>query len=199
MQREVMWAPREGPGLEHLRLTLRDGMAGADGVIIGLNDDQAFRVHYEIQCDAAWCVREVRVVVLGAGAPTLHLRADGRGHWTDDGGRAVPDLDGCIDVDLSATAFTNTLPIRRLGLRPGESADLSVVYIDVPALAVAPVRQRYGCLACGPDGGRYRYESLPYEILPEGFTDELLVDAEGLVIDYPKLFRRVWYEKPIRL
>jgi hypothetical protein len=67
-----------------------------------------------------------------------------------------------------------------------------VVYIEVPPLTVRAVRQRYTCLALGPEGGRYRYESLPYEILPQGFTDELLVDGDGLVISYPKLFRRVW-------
>ena len=34
---------------------------------------------------------------------------------------------------------------------------------------------------------RYRFE-----VLPRGFAAELLVDADGLVIDYPQLFRRVW-------
>ncbi len=192
MEREVMWVPREGPGLEHLRLSGDDGIVVADSVIIGLDDGHAFRVRYEIRCDAAWCVREVRVTGLDSGAPDLHLWADSRGHWTEGSGQALPALDGCIDVDLSATAFTNTLPIRRLGMRPGQSAELSVVYIEVPSLEVRPARQRYRCLALGSDGGRYRYESLPYELLPEGFTDELLVDADGLVIDYPKLFRRIW-------
>jgi hypothetical protein len=192
MEREVMWAPRDGPGLEHLRLSFDGEGVLADSVIVGLADDRTFRVRYEIRCDAAWCVREVRVLSLDGNSPALHLRADGQGHWIEGSGQALPALDGCIDVDLSATAFTNTLPIRRLGMQPGASAELSVVYIEVPSLEVSPVRQRYGCLALGPNCGRFRYESLPYEILPEGFTDELLVDADGLVIDYPKLFRRVW-------
>ncbi len=92
----------------------------------------------------------------------------------------------------TSTAFTNTLPIRRLGLQPGESAELSVAYIDVPTLGVTPARQRYGCLARSAEEGRYRYESLPSAALPGGFTDDLLVDADGLVVDYPKLFRRQW-------
>ena len=190
--REVMWEPREGPGLEHLRLTVQGDIVEADGVIIGVDDEQVFRVRYEIRCDADWRIREVRVTMLDTGAPVLHLRADAQGQWTTGDGHTIPTLGGCIDVDLSATAFTNTLPIRRLGLRPGESAELSVAYIDVPTLGVTPVRQRYECLARSSEGGRYRYESLPYAALPDGFTDDLLVDADGLVVEYPKLFRRRW-------
>jgi uncharacterized protein len=52
---------------------------------------------------------------------------------------------------------------------------------------VGPERQRYGCLEAQADGGLYRFEALP-----SGFTAELPVDAEGLVIDYPGLFRRAW-------
>jgi len=187
-----MWVPREGPGLEHLRLTVHARTSRADGVIIGLDGDRAFRAHYALRCDASWGVREVRVALLGATTPSLHVRADGQGHWTDAHGRPLPALQGCIDVDLAATAFTNTLPIRRLALPPGASVEVAVVYIDVPALAVSAVRQRYDCLARGPDGGRYRYESLPGALLPDGFTDELLVDADGLVITYPQLFQRIW-------
>jgi len=189
-----MWGPRDGPGLEHLRLSLDGEMVAADGVIIGVDDGHAFRARYEIRCDVAWRVREVRVTALGGSTPDLHLRADGHGRWTAGGGEPMPALDGCIDVDLSATAFTNTIPIRRLGLQRGASAELAVAYIVMPALDAMPVRQRYICLSRGPEGGRYRYESLPYEGLPGGFADELLVDADGLVIDYPKLFQRVWAE-----
>ncbi|HEX5502042.1 MAG TPA: putative glycolipid-binding domain-containing protein, partial [Thermomicrobiales bacterium] len=109
------------------------------------------------------------------------------GHWTAADGATPPDLAGCLDVDIRVTPFTNTLPIRRLGLRPGESAELAVAYLALPALAVTRERQRYTCLAAGPDGGLYRYESLP-----GGFRADLSVDADGLVLDYPGLFRRVW-------
>jgi hypothetical protein len=90
-------------------------------------------------------------------------------------------------IDISATPFTNTLPIRRLGLKPGESEQLAVTYVRVPELLVGPEWQRYGCLEARAEGGLYRFEALP-----AGFTAELPVDAEGLVIDYPGLFRRVW-------
>jgi hypothetical protein len=122
-----------------------------------------------------------------SGQPVLESLADGEGSWERWGGEPVPELDGCIDVDVSATPFTNTLPIRRLGLRPGESEELLVAYIRVPELLVGLERQRYGCLGVQADGGLYRFEALP-----SGFTANLPVDSDGLVIDYPRLFRRAW-------
>jgi len=103
-------------------------------------------------------------------------------------GEPVPALDGCIDVDISATPFTNTLPIRRLGLKPGEAANLKVAYLAIPEMRVEPARQRYTCLERDDQGGLYRYESLDGEFA--GFTADLPVDAGGLVLDYPGLFRR---------
>lgn len=192
MEREVMWAAAEGPGAEHLRLSLGGTGAIADGVVVGVEVGRAFRLRYVIRCDAGWRVREVRVEALEVDAGAIVLIADGAGRWSDGRGEALPELDGCLDVDLSATPFTNTLPIRRLGLRPGESAEIGVAFIAVPGFGVEAVRQRYGCLEARPDGGRYRFESPPDEGLPEGFVAELAVDGDGLVVDYPGLFRRVW-------
>jgi uncharacterized protein len=187
VEREVMWAPWEGPGLEHLRLVTNDDGVVASGLVMGLEAGRPFRIGYEIRCDERWRVREVRVATPVSGPPVLELLADGEGHWKRGGGEPVPELDGCIDVDISATPFTNTLPIRRLGLEPGESEELTVTYVRVPELLVGPERQRYGCLEAKADGGLYRFEALP-----SGFTAKLPVDAEGLVLDYPGLFRRAW-------
>jgi len=192
VEREVMWAAAAGPGLEHLRLAVdAAGMAG-DGVVIGFEEGQAFRLRYAIRCDPTWRVREVRAEALEVDAGAVVLLADGAGRWTDGRGEPLPELDGCLDVDLSATPFTNTLPIRRLGLRPGESAEIVVAWIAAPALTVEPARQRYACLEADPENGRYRFEALPNARLPEGFAAALPVDGDGLVVDYPGLFRRVW-------
>ena len=189
MEREVMWAPWEEPGLEHLRLiTSDDGGVVADGLVIGLQAGRPFRIGYEVRCDGRWRVREVRAAAPDLELPVLELLADGEGHWKRGGGEPVPELDGCIDVDISATPLTNTLPIRRLGLGQGESEELMVTYVRVPELLVGPERQRYGCLEALTDSGLYRFEALP-----SGFTASLPVDGDGLVIDYPGLFRRAWF------
>jgi hypothetical protein len=187
VEREVMWAPWEGPGLEHLRLLRSDVGVVASGLVIGLEAGRPFRIGYEIRCDGLWRVREVRAGAPDLKRPMLELLTDGEGRWKRRGGEPLPELDGCIDVDISATPFTNTLPIRRLGLKPGQSEELAVTYVRVPELLVGAERQRYQCLEGQADGGLYRFEALP-----SGFTAELSVDVDGLVLDYPGLFRRAW-------
>jgi uncharacterized protein len=184
--RNVMWAPWRGVGLEHLKLEQNDGGVLADGVVIGIEEGMPFRVRYELRCDAEWRVRELRALSLGEGKE-IRLLADGAGHWTTTTGDTIRSLDGCIDVDISATPFTNTLPIRRLMLEPGESVDLEVSYCAVPALRVETEPQRYTCLEHSADGGTYRFESLD-----GGFTADLSVDTGGLVLDYPDLFMRAY-------
>lgn len=187
MDRDVMWAPWGRRGLEHLHLAfLPDGVL-ADGLVIGVRDDQPFRAHYQIRCDGQWRVRDVRVMLLGFGPPAINVHADGEGHWTFDTGEPISDLDGCIDVDLSATPFTNTLPIRRLRLPQGMSANLLVAYITVPELQLTVERQRYTRLEARSGVELYRFEALP-----SGFTAELPLDTDELVIDYPHLFQRMW-------
>lgn len=187
VEREIIWSGWERPGLEHLRLVASDRSISADSVVIGLEEDRPFRIHYEIRCDASWRVREMRVSVPGSERPSLDLLADGEGRWTTRGGEILSELEGCVDVDISATPFTNTLPIRRLELAPEESTNLNVAFVHVPELRVSREKQRYACLQERADGDLYRFEALP-----SGFTAELPVDGDGLVIDYPGLFRRAW-------
>ena len=187
MNLQAMWTPWDGRGLEHLRLRVGEGGVEADGAVIGEEDGVAFRVRYVIRCDPGWRTREMVVDPLDGRDP-LRLTSDGEGKWSDASGQSIPELEGCIDVDLSATPFTNTLPVRRLGLREGESAEIAVVYVDVPEMRLDLSGQRYTCLERGPDGGLYRYEDRGSF---RGFVADLPVDADGLVLDYPGIFRRL--------
>jgi hypothetical protein len=184
---EVMWTPWEGRGLEHLRLRIEESPIEADGVVVGEEDGIALRARYMIRCDPWWRTRELIVDPLD-GRELLHLRSDGKGNWSDVSGRSIPKLKGCTDVDLSVTPFTNTLPIRRLDLREGNSSEIVAVYVDVPDMRLDTSKQRYTCLERNAGGGLYRYED---EGLFRGFTADLPVDADGLVLDYPGIFRRL--------
>ena len=187
MSLEAAWTPWDAPGLDHLRLRVGENGVEADGVVVGEEDGNYFRAHYVVRCDPSWKTRELFVDPLDGRDP-LHLRSDGEGGWRDASGATIPELRGCVDVDLSVTPFTNTLPIRRLGLAEGESSDITVVYVDVPPMRVEASTQRYTCLERGSGGGLYRYEDLGTF---RGFTADLPVDADGLVLDYPGIFRRI--------
>jgi uncharacterized protein len=159
----------------------------AEGTIVGATASAPFTTRYTVRCDAQWRVRALTVQARQQDAEhALDLRADGSGRWQDGAGAPLPALEGCLDVDLSATPFTNTLPIRRLALPVGASATIQVVYVAVPALALSAVEQRYTHLGARPNGGsRYLYEGLSTD-----FHAEIEVDDDGLVLDYPGLFQR---------
>jgi hypothetical protein len=183
--RRILWSPWREPGLEDL--LLRHGPEPtADGIVLGIEAEVPFRVHYVIRCDERWHVRALLIEGTGRRAASFDLRSDGDGTWRDVSGKPVANFTGCIDVDISATPFTNTLPIRRLRLGAGETRDIRVAYVDVPAFEIRPELQRYTCLESGPSA-RYRYQSLP-----KGSAYELAVDDDGIVLDYPGVFRRIW-------
>jgi uncharacterized protein len=176
----VRWQAEDGYGLEHAEITVRPSGIEAESVVIG-DRFGPYGARYRLLCAADWSVRSVEINVVGAG--TLRLTSDGAGHWKDAAGVSLGELQGCLDVDISATPLTNTLPIRRLQLASAERREIRVVYIQVPSLVPALAMQAYTCLVSNE---RYRYEGLF-----DRFETELVVDAEGLVIDYPTLFRRV--------
>ena len=118
--------------------------------------------------------------MIGSGR-TLVLAADGEGHWLLDG-LPVPELEGVIDPDLTVTPFTNTLPIRRLRLSSGQSAELTTAFIEFPALTVVSNPQRYTCLK---EARQYLYESRASD-----FKREVEIDRDGLVIAYPDFWQR---------
>jgi hypothetical protein len=145
-----------------------------------VEEGQAYAVAYEITLDDRWHTRELRVSSdTVAGTRSTVLRSHGEGRWSVDGD-AAPHLDGLIDVDLEASACTNTLPVHRLALPIGEDAAASAVYVQALDLGVRRLDQTYRRL----DDHRFEYTS-------EGdFRAVLTYDASGLVVDYPGIAAR---------
>ncbi len=178
--RTVRWKSCDNTGLEHFCLHMNADTIQGEGVVIGARGGTPYGLHYRVTTDMQW--RTLEVWVRMASGVFLHVFSDGQGHWTDDKGDAMPNLDGCIDVDIAATPFTNTLPIRRLSLSEGCTTDLTMAYVPLPSLQMCPDGQRYTRIA----SRRYLYESADRD-----FSAELAVDEDGLVMDYPGLFRRL--------
>lgn len=182
----VCWREWEGEGLEHCAARFADDGLTLEGVVAGTHEG-LYGAHYKVRTDAAFRTREVRVAFVGG--PALHLEADGEGHWHDAAeGRQLPELDGAVDIDIRVTPSTNTLPIRRLSFGVGDSHEIAVAYVPLPDAAGGGLRprrvaQRYTRLA---GEGIYRYEGLG-----SGFVADIEVDAAGLVVDYPGVFRRL--------
>jgi len=138
-------------------------------------------VTYVLRLSATWQIRQF-LLFRDLDEPDLWLGADGTGRWGEMNGDHRHDLAGCTDVDLAVTPFTNSIPIRRLKLDVGASADVVAATIDIDALGVVPVRQRYERLTAR----RFRRTNLD-----NGEITEFDVDEYGLVHDEPDTFRRL--------
>jgi hypothetical protein len=176
------WQEWSGQGIEHTVISCAQASNTAEGVVIGGAPTEPFAVRYQIRCDGSWTLNYASIEIIGE-QRRVELVSNGRGKWTDASGNALPDLDGAIDIDISVTPFTNTLPIRRLGLAQGHSAEIRTAYVHLPDLLIVGDPQRYTCLE---PLRRYRYESLDSD-----FVREIDVDANGLVVTYPGLFNRL--------
>lgn len=195
MRRQLLYARRDGPGHEHVRVSSnadRGGGTRVQSTVVTEREGAPLTVTYELRVDSAWRTRSLTVECRGAESGPVSLTAAEPGAWTvetgsvaagdaDDGGAAA--LDGCLDVDVAVTPFTNTLPVRRLDLAVGEAAVVDVVYVSVPDGSLSRARQRYTRRPGDCSGPSYRYESLT-----TGYETELALDHEGFVRVYPGLY-----------
>ena len=174
------WVALDGEGIEHLTLERNKGRVTATGVVTGQAEGEPFGAWYRLALDASWQIKQLSIHLTDSRWLIATSRRPGK--WLDGDGKPLPQFDGCVDVDLACTPFTNTLPIRRLDWEPEMTRDLDMLYVDFADLEPRRDRQRYTCLA--PD--RFRYEGLG-----SGFTSEIVFDGDGLVADYPGLFKRL--------
>ena len=176
------WQDWSGSRREHTVINRSAAGISIDGTVISGGSEDPFAVRYRLECDSSWTLRAADIELTGEGG-AIALVSDGHGAWKDRTGRRLGHLDGAIDIDLSVSPLTNTLPIHRLGLAQGESRGILAAYVHFPDLTVTIDPQRYTCLE---PMRRYRYESLDSD-----FTREIEVDLDGLVVVYPGLFRRI--------
>ncbi len=180
--RELLWRRLDVPGIEYFRLWDSARGPRLAGTLIFAYDGAPVRLKYGVACAPDWTTRGVHVV-LTQGAVTRHLKlvaGEDRRWWC--GGEEIAAVAGCLDVDLSFSPATNLLPLRRLGLAPGDSRDLTAAWVRFPGLDVEPLAQRYTRL----DERRLRYESRD-----GSFTADLDLDDLGLVVRYPPLWEQV--------
>jgi uncharacterized protein len=134
-----------GTGLEHLTLSIESGQVIARSVLIRERGGGRYGVRYVIVCDAGWVTHTLDLETTTG--QTLCLVKDGNGRWTDQCGGHLPEFDGCIDIDLAGTPFTNTLPIRRLDLDVHDGpVELKMLYVPFDTFTPIVDEQRYTCL-----------------------------------------------------
>ena len=158
----------------------RSGGCRIEGWATAIEDGASWAVEYAIEVDAAWVTRSARIRGRSAGGfSSAVLEGDGAGHWRVDGTPAR-HLDGCLDVGLEASAMTNALPVRRMGLRVGAWEAAPAAYVRATGLAAERLEQAYARTTDEASCQRYDYAAPAF-----GFAARLIYDESGLVLDYP--------------
>lgn len=175
LNKSVRWHALAPQGIEHCHVTASARDTRIRSVLITPD----YGIFYKIKLDEAGQVRTVRLE--RTDGKVLELFSDGVGNWSDDRAEPLPDLRGCIDIDISASPLTNSLPLWRCDWIIDQPQRFVMAWINVDTMSVQRDEQIYTRL----DETRFRYQSAD-----SGFERILTVDGDGLVHDYPGLFAR---------
>jgi hypothetical protein len=192
----LIWAGTDEWRAEAAHVQTRERRFRATGVQLGISPVR-YRVDYVLETDDAWVTRTLEVTADGDGwRRSLLLTREPHGWWTARAdatgavdlpvpGGDTAGLDDAVDCDLGLSPLSNSMPIlrHRLHQRAG-AVDCTMAWVAVPDLTVHRSVQRYEHLRSTPVGALIRFTS-------GDFTADLLVDADGFVVDYPQLARRV--------
>jgi hypothetical protein len=176
----ILWRRVDQPGHESARVDRVGEEWQLVGTAVFADGAGPCCLSYHIECDTAW--RTLRTRVTGwIGQRTVDVEIDvADGVWRMDGVE-VPEVAGCVDVDLNFSPSTNLLPIRRLNLAIGERAEVRAAWLRFPSLALERLQQTY--IRTGQRA--YRYESAG-----GAFVRDLEVDEAGFPARYPDFWER---------
>jgi hypothetical protein len=194
--RFLAWTGVEEWLTESATVDLGGAGLSATGTQLGA-EPAPFRVEYRLEAPG-FVTRELELTATAEGwRRHLLLRHDGSGTWgaevTDEGevpggewDRSLPDLSEALDIDIQNSPLTNTMPILRRGFQREGSGDFLMAFVTTPSLRVEASPQRYEHVRTTEGGSVVRYISRDGD-----FTADLELDAEALLVFYPRLARRV--------
>ncbi|MFK4811347.1 putative glycolipid-binding domain-containing protein [Devosia sp. ZW T5_3] len=172
LDRSIRWRGLDPVSLEHCHVISTPRDTRIRGAIV----TPAYGLFYRIKLDDTEQVRTVRLE--RTDGAVLELFSDGAGNWSDDRAEPLPNLAGCIDIDIWPTPLTNSLPIWRAQWTIGTPQRFAMAWIDGDEMTVQRNEQIYTKL----DPSHFRFKGA------NGFERVLEVDGDGLVLDYPGLF-----------
>lgn len=176
----ILWRGLILPGHEACRLYSLDSHWHLAGTAVFSYDQRPYKLDYHVVCDANWNTLSATVTGwLGDHPLDIALSVDADRRWRVNG-IELPAVAGCVDIDLNFSPSTNLIPIRRLDLAVGQSAEVSAAWMKFPSFQLQPLQQLYWRL----DETTYRYESAG-----GSFTADLQVNPAGFVTDYPGVWQ----------
>jgi len=175
---DLRWQPVDEVGLEHAHVI--EDAAGVHVRSMAIGEFEGFHYGMDWRAELApdWTFRSL--IIERTDGARLELSCDAS-RWTMTG-QPEPQVAGCIDFDISATPFSNTLPIRRVKFEIGVPQRFNMAWVPLDSLEPFVDGQIYTKL----DETHFRYEAAD-----GSFTQVLTIDEHGFVVDYPTLYRRL--------
>ena len=177
----LIWQGIAFQSLEYFKLIENDKNFVVESKIIGSYKSKIYTVDYHLTIDLSWSIQEF---IINSEVNTVKNKLKGKklnDEWQINN-VLNSDFKTFPFIDISLTPFTNTLPINNLKLNEGDSQEIKVIYIDVLNNLVKPVTQQYTRVA----PHTYHYDNLQTD-----FKSDILVDENGLVVNYPGLFDKI--------
>jgi hypothetical protein len=185
----ITWQGLHEPRLEQVRLLLSsDQRLRASGRLVAAGPDEQFNASFEVSVGESGQVNRLLLrtaTVLEERQCSLSRTEDGA--WLVDHGQGSKreTFNDALDVDVQFSVLFNAIPIRRLGLHREEGEhQLPVVRVSLPDLTVRAVTQAYKTISVGDEVSVVRFKS-------GGFEQNIKVDQNGLVLDYPLISKRI--------
>ncbi len=184
----LSWSSHGERRLETVRTVITERGLRANGYIIDAGD-QPFGGSYSLLVDAKGRTRRLSAQSDSLeGERHLSLTRTPGGPWvveSTSGSNPLYALDDAADIDLDASTFSHSLPLRRLAVlghdaEIGTEFTVTVACISFPTLAVRPVAHHY----------TFRGDGVVSHRGPDG-DDDVTVDPQYFVVDVPGTSHRL--------
>jgi hypothetical protein len=181
----IGYASLDGRKVESVRVAVSGLALRATGYIVS-TQQPLYGASYSVVVDTEGRTRRITVRCDDVtGERSLSLTRSPGGPWIAEsvaGSSPVPGLSAAVDAFIADSAFSASLPVRRLGLHTsvGTEADVVVASISLPDLTVSPIAHHGRSESVNAEGALIAYSGEYGERTVVVDSDGLYVSAEGL-------------------
>lgn len=199
---EVAWLRYEDLGAEYAELWLEETRLAARSTAIGAGPIP-YLAELELETGDDFVTSNLAITTRGRGwRRSINLRRSDAGVWTADAtvdgeadllepGGDMSQFDDALDPDVELCPILNTPPTLRHRLLDGGSApEMVMIWVELPSLALHRSVQRYSYAGTDSAGNHVVHFESPDPDRGD-FAEDITFDAEGIVLDYPQIARRI--------
>lgn len=178
----ALWRRVDGSGHDSCRVDRVPNGWHLHGTAVFRHERGDACLRYAVHGDDPWRSQRGRVEGwVGSQTIDIVIERTREGKWSMNGA-PVPRLFGCIDLDYSFTPATNLIPVKRLTLGIGSSADAVAAWFNIEDQSLTRLSQRYE---------RRSALQYAYTAAEANFSAIIDVTPNGLPLRYPPVWELV--------